>query len=126
MWFTCSKVVWSTTALRGVLRAPTLFGKNACRASAHEWPRGGGALTRLACRLRAVCPSLYQCRLRNIVITKKESSGFAARYNTLFSRHLLQAADGTGLSHERAVNAVHPPVNSEVRPSHGNVSADLE
>lgn len=39
--------------------------------------------------------------------------------------YLLQAADGAGLSHEGAVDAVHPVVHADVRPPDDHVGCHL-
>lgn len=39
--------------------------------------------------------------------------------------HLLQTADRPSLSHLRSVNAVHPPVNTNMRSSQNDVGAHL-
>ena len=35
-------------------------------------------------------------------------------------------ADGAGLSHERSVNAIHPVVDTDVRPAHDHVGGQLK
>ena len=45
--------------------------------------------------------------------------------NAVFITYLLQAADGAGFSHKGPVHAVHPPVNTEVRPADYHVGGHL-
>ena len=45
---------------------------------------------------------------------------------TVLITYLLQAADGAGLSHEGTVHAIHPPMNTQLRPADDHVGGHLK
>ena len=50
---------------------------------------------------------------------------FQSSHQNTYIPHLLQVADGTDLPHECPIDAVHPPVNTDVRPAHDHVGSHL-
>ena len=126
VWNTFLGVLSMTTAPLGMIPIPTLLKKCICPKSAIKRTNDRRALTILPWHLMV-------CASHPLTKSAPEIAYFTpiVRVVTVYIkqvclRHLLQAADGTGLSHERSVNAIHPPVNSEVRPSDEHVGTDLK
>ena len=58
-------------------------------------------------------------------VNNKIETAFFLIYSRRPRPRLLQVADGADFSHERPVDAVHPPVNPDVRPTHDYVRCHL-
>ena len=79
-----------------------------------------GGLTDSPCRLRGEWPAP-----RTLLVTFGQLRASKSQRPASSLTHLLQSAYGTGLPHGRSVNAVHPPVHTDVRPSQENIGAYL-